>query len=147
MLVAVILKPTDHMEDEVMLTGIALGGLSEVGAGGDCSTIALVLCCACVVVVFSVVVFRFLVCSMLLLPLEYPSPAVLLSWPSAQVPEEQYINAWASRSIAGQLGPFGHKPHVLNDLLAGNWVMVPVVMVLLVEVGCGRRACPVGKAA
>jgi hypothetical protein len=84
---------------------------------------------------------------MLLLPLEYPSPAVLLSWPSAQVPEEQYINAWASRSIAGQLGPFGHKPHVLNDLLAGNWVMVPVVMVLLVEVGCGRRAIPVGKAA
>jgi hypothetical protein len=35
LLLTVVLKPTGFMEDEVMLTGIALGGLSEVrGAGG-----------------------------------------------------------------------------------------------------------------
>jgi hypothetical protein len=39
-----------------------------------------------------------------------------------QVPREQFLNASMSTVIATQLGVFGFKPEIQNEILAGGWI-------------------------
>eukprot|EP00798_Chlamydomonas_sp_ICE-L_P000547 gene547-1962_t len=77
----VCFKPTNFMEDEVMLTGSAFGGLSEV-------------------------------------------PHELFYTGSSQdyAESDLFHNGSLSSVIAGQLGVFGYKPTMLDDILAGKRV-------------------------
>lgn len=110
-----VLNPKPFLEDELLVSGIAVGGLSEVRGGwrftdwrGRSRGQGCVWCAACT-------------------PLaRRPRPASPLPPPllparaRAQLPPALLPVGRLSHLLAGELGVYGHRPQVLNDILAGE---------------------------
>ncbi len=161
------LKETDHLEDELMVTGFARGGLSQVGglgagwgraggglgrAGVGCARVSVyVRRLGAVGWVFgggwlAAPPLRSRTVALLPAARSCELEALLGAAPAAQVPEPEFADCSLANLVAGQLGPFGHKPHVVNELLAGGLrdQGLPLTRLPLSRPGA-RQACRLGR--
>lgn len=114
-------KVTDFLDDEVLLTGFATGGLSD--APRDKHATAAMACIIADQVPTTRVCFGLLLGNVVLelLKGKRAEPNTSITG-VASPPQHLLIPDFDLQRIQAQVGPYGHKPSVLSELLKGKRV-------------------------